>query len=113
SAESGQNGQNGWYRSAVTVTLGASDNCSGVARTEFSSDGGATWEAYTSSLSIVSDGVRTIHYRSVDNAGNVEAARSLTLRIDQTAPAISLAADPSIIWPPNGKTVSVTISGSG
>jgi len=38
-------GANGWYRSAVTVTLGASDNCSGVARTEFSTDGGATWEA--------------------------------------------------------------------
>jgi uncharacterized lipoprotein YddW (UPF0748 family) len=112
-ASSGENGQNGWYRSAVTVTLGASDNCSGVARTEFSIDGGATWEVYTSSLSIVSDGVRTIHYRSVDNAGNVEAAQSLTIRIDQTAPAISLSADPSIIWPPNGKTVSVTISGSG
>jgi hypothetical protein len=84
-----------------------------VARIEFSTDGGATWEAYTSSLSIVSDGVRTIHYRSVDNAGNIEEARSLTVRIDQTAPAISLSADPSVIWPPNGKIIPITISGSG
>jgi uncharacterized lipoprotein YddW (UPF0748 family) len=106
-------GVNGWYRSAVTVTLGASDNCSGVARTEFSTDGGATWEPYTSNLALASDGVKTIHYRSVDNAGNVEAAHSLTIKIDQTAPIISLSADPSVIWPPNGKTVTVTISGSG
>jgi len=106
-------GSNGWYRSAVTVTLGASDNCSGVARTEFSADGGATWESYASNLALVSDGVKTIHYRSVDNAGNVEAAKSLTVKIDQTAPTISISADPSVIWPPNGKTVPVTISGAG
>ncbi|HEY6401147.1 MAG TPA: family 10 glycosylhydrolase [Blastocatellia bacterium] len=106
-------GQNDWFRSAVTVTLSASDNCSGVARTEFSTDGGATWETYTGNLSLTSDGVRTIHYRSVDNAGNVEAAQSLTVRIDQTAPAISLSADPSVIWPPNGRSVPVTITGSG
>lgn len=112
-APSAEGGQSDWYRSAVTITLGASDNCSGVARTEFSTDGGATWETYTSSLSLVSDGVKTIHYRSIDNAGNAEAARSLTVRIDQTAPAISLSADPSIIWPPNGNTVPIIISGSG
>jgi uncharacterized lipoprotein YddW (UPF0748 family) len=106
-------GANGWYRSAVTVTLGASDNCSGVARTEFSTDGGATWEPYAGSIALLSDGVKTIHYRSVDNAGNVEAAQSLTVRIDQTAPTVSLSADPSVIWPPNGKTVLVTINGGG
>ncbi|MGH9754704.1 MAG: family 10 glycosylhydrolase [Blastocatellia bacterium] len=106
-------GANGWYRSAVAVTLGASDNCSGVAMTEFSTDGGMTWEIYTGGLALASDGVKTIHYRSVDNAGNVEAARSLTVKIDQTAPTISLSADPSVIWPPNGKTVTVAISGAG
>jgi len=106
-------GANGWYRSAVTVTLGASDNCSGVARTEFSTDGGVTWEPYAGVLALVSDGVKTIHYRSVDNAGNVEAAQSLTVKIDQTAPTISLSADPSVVWPPNGTTVTVAINGDG
>ena len=106
-------GANGWYRSAVTVTLGASDNCSGVARTEFSTDGGATWEPYTGNLALLSDGIKTIHYRSVDNAGNVEAAQSLTVKIDQTAPTISLSADPSVVWPPNGKTVLIDIIGAG
>jgi sialidase-1 len=106
-------GANGWYRNAVTVTLGASDNCSGVARTEFSTDGGATWEPYTGNLALLSDGIKTIHYRSVDNAGNVEAAQSLTVKIDQTAPTISLSADPSVVWPPNGKTVPIDIIGAG
>src|SRR5262245_3165105 len=106
-------GANGWYRSAVTVTLGASDNCSGVARTEFSTDGGVTWEPYAGALALVSDGVKTIHYRSVDNAGNVEAPQSLTVKIDQTAPTISLSADPSVVWPPNGTTVTVAINGDG
>jgi hypothetical protein len=36
----------------------------------------------------------------------------LTLKIDQTAPTISLSADPSVIWPPNGKIVPVSISGA-
>src|SRR5262245_20432982 len=106
-------GANGWYRSAVTVTLGASDNCSGVARTEFSTDGGMTWEPYTGDIALVSDGVKTIHYRSVDNAGNAEAAQSLTVKIDQTAPTVSLSVDPSVIWPPDGRTVPVVISGAG
>jgi len=106
-------GANGWYRSAVTVTLGASDNCSGVARTEFSTDGGMTWEPYTGDIALVSDGVKTIHYRSVDNAGNAEAAQSLTVKIDQTAPTVSLSVDPSVIWPPDGRSVPVVISGAG
>jgi hypothetical protein len=106
-------GANGWYRSAVTVTLGASDNCSGVARTEFSTDGGATWEPYTGNLALLSDGIKSIHYRSVDNAGNVEAAQSLTIKIDQTAPTISLSTDPAVVWPPNGKTVLIDIVGAG
>jgi uncharacterized lipoprotein YddW (UPF0748 family) len=107
------NGANGWYKNAVTVTLGASDNCSGVARTEFSTDGGMTWTPYVRVLQITSDGVTTVHYRSVDNAGNVEAARSLTVRIDQSAPTVSLSADPSVIWPPNGNNIPITIRGAG
>src|SRR5262245_57011444 len=106
-------GASGWYRSAVKVTLGASDNCSGVARTEFSTDGGMTWEPYTGDIALVSDGVKTIHYRSVDNAGNAEAAQSLTVKIDQTAPTVSLSVDPSVIWPPDGRSVPVVISGAG
>jgi uncharacterized lipoprotein YddW (UPF0748 family) len=107
------NGSNGWYTSNVTVTLSGADNCSGVAGTEYSTNGGMTWQPYAGSLIISAEGVTTIDYRSADRAGNIEMAKSLTIRIDKTAPIISLSANPSTIWPPNGKTVMVEICGEG
>ncbi len=106
-------GQNGWYTGPVTVGLGASDDCSGVASTEFSVDGGATWQSYTAPVAFASDGTHTLLYRSADRAGNVETAQSLVVKIDGTAPAVSLSASPSGIWPPNGKTVTAELSGEG
>jgi uncharacterized lipoprotein YddW (UPF0748 family) len=107
------NGSNGWYTSNVTVTLSAADNCSGVARTEFSTDRGVTWQLYSGGITISAEGMTSVNYRSIDRAGNIEEAQSLTIKIDKTAPTISLSAHPSIIWPPNGKTVTVTINGQG
>jgi uncharacterized lipoprotein YddW (UPF0748 family) len=105
------NGSNGWYTSNITVTLSGADNCSGVAGTEYSTNGGMTWQPYAGSLIISAEGVTTINYRSADRAGNIEEARSLTVKIDKTAPTIELSANPSIIWPPNGKTVMVALKG--
>jgi hypothetical protein len=76
----------------VTVTLSATDDLSGVAKTEISLDDGATWQNYTGSLSINEDGTYTISYRSTDNAGNVEAAKTVSFQLDSTAPAITVAA---------------------
>ena len=106
-------GQNGWYTGPVTVGLDASDDCSGVGLTEFSTDGGETWQTYTAPVTLASDGTHTLLYRSADRAGNVETAKSLVFKIDQTAPALSLSASPSEIWPPNGKTVTAKLSGQG
>jgi uncharacterized lipoprotein YddW (UPF0748 family) len=105
------NGSNGWYTGDVTVTLSAADNCSGVARTEFSIDGGITWQLYSGSIVVSTEGITTINFRSIDRAGNIETAQSLMIKIDKTAPTITLSANPSIIWPPNGKTVTVDIKG--
>jgi hypothetical protein len=85
-------GQNGWYMHPVTVTLSAIDDLSGVAKTEISLDDGTTWQNYTGSLSINEDGKYTISYRSTDNAGNVEAAKTVSFQLDSTAPAITVAA---------------------
>ncbi|MBA2339536.1 MAG: family 10 glycosylhydrolase [Pyrinomonadaceae bacterium] len=109
---SAPNGANGWYTSDVSVTLAASDDLSGIARTEYSTDGGATWQTYSSSLVVNTEGITSISYRSVDRAGNEEAAQSLTLKIDKTAPSVTLTANPSTISPPNGKMIDVIISGS-
>jgi len=112
-APSAPNGQNGWYTTDVAVTLDATDNCAGVATTEYSTDGGQTWQPYTGAFTIGSEGENTILYRSTDHAGNAETAKELRLNIDKTAPLITLGATPSTIWPANNGTVAVSITGSG
>jgi len=84
-----QDGQNGWYRHPVTVSLSATDDSSGVAKKEFSLDDGVTWKNYTESLSISEDGKYAIRYRSADNAGNMEEAKTVSFQLDSTAPAIT------------------------
>ncbi|MBA3354649.1 MAG: family 10 glycosylhydrolase [Pyrinomonadaceae bacterium] len=106
-------GQNGWYRTKPTVSLSATDNCSGVAATEYSTDSGATWQPYSGSFVVQNEGTTTILYRSTDQASNAETAKSITLMVDTTAPVTTLTATPSRIWPPNGRTVNVAINGTG
>lgn len=86
-----------WHKAAVTVTLAAVDNAGGsgmvggAAKTEYKVDGAASW---TTGTSVVvgapgdhsNDGAHTVSYRSTDAAGNVEATRSCTVRIDTTPP---------------------------
>lgn len=107
------NGSNGWYTTDVTLSLATSDNCSGVARTEYSTDGGANWLPYAGDISITQEGTTTVSYRSIDRAGNLETAGSTTVNIDKTAPQLQFAATPTLIFPPNGKPVNVKLTSSG
>ena len=106
------NGANGWFTSNVTVTLSASDNCSGVASTEYSLDG-VTFQPYTGSFTISTEGATTVSFRSTDLVGNVETLKTLVVMIDKSAPTVSLSANPTSITPPNGKMVPVTLSLDG
>lgn len=86
---SGTPGNNGWYVSDVKVTLSATDaGSAGVAATEYSTDG-TTWKPYTAPVTISADGQTTVSYRSTDNAGNLEAVKQISFKIDKTAPALS------------------------
>jgi len=78
----------GWYTGPATVTLAATDNegGSGVARTEYQLDDATTWTAYTEPIAVAGDGTHEVRFRSVDEAGNVEETRSVSVRIDTTAP---------------------------
>jgi uncharacterized lipoprotein YddW (UPF0748 family) len=104
---------NGWHKTDVSITLNASDDCTGVASTEYSRDGGGTWTPYAGTLTISDEGTTTILYRSTDRAGNAETPKTLVVMIDKIAPTLTLSADPSVIWPANGKTVNVNLSGAG
>ena len=109
---SGTSGSAGWYRSAVDVTLSATDPLSGVASTQYRLDGGS-WVAYAAIVSEAADGPHTIEFASTDRAGNAESLTSVTFKIDATLPFTTHALDGSL---GNGSfytsDVSVTLSAS-
>jgi 6-phosphogluconolactonase (cycloisomerase 2 family) len=115
----------GFNNTSVRVTLSAVDNSggSGVEGIYFSltgaqagSGGGEGGEAY---VTIDAEGTTTITFYAIDRAGNREAPKTLTVRIDRTPPTLACSATPSLLWPPNHKMVPVTVivrsteSGSG
>jgi len=112
-------GQNGWYLSAVTVTLSATDaGGSGVAYTEYRR--GGAWARYTGPLVVADEsGGNVVEFRSADNVGNLEEVRAVTIPIDMTAPVVTCSVTPDRLWPPNHAlttataTVDVTDGGSG
>ena len=81
-----------WHKRAVTLTFSAVDNSggTGVAYTQYRL-GSGPWTAATKVViaapaSHANDGVHLIAYRSVDDAGNLEVARSCCVRIDTRRP---------------------------
>ena len=118
-AANGTAGNSGWYKSDVDVTLTASDAHSGVEKTEYSLDGGSSWQPYTGAIHITKEGGTTILYRSIDNAGNEEQPHSVNVNIDKTGPTLIISLNNSVLWPPNHKmvTINATVdtkdSGSG
>ncbi|MBI1921559.1 MAG: hypothetical protein HYS23_10840 [Geobacter sp.] len=73
---------------ATPVTLTATDNASGVARTEFKVDGGA-WMSYAP-FTVAAEGEHVIAYRSIDNVGNIEPEKSITITVDNTPPVSAI-----------------------
>jgi len=78
------NGLCGWYVSNVTVTLNAIDNESGVNRTYCNLL--PPGEVFTEPINISEDGIYNIVFESIDNVGNTECMKSVTLKIDKTPP---------------------------
>jgi glucose/arabinose dehydrogenase len=82
-------GSGGWYTSDVRLTVAARDNGSVKSR-EYSVDGGTTWKAANSAVTLSQEGVTTVRYRATDTAGNVSVVGSTTVRIDRTGPALTV-----------------------
>jgi len=77
---SGTTGVNGWYTSDIQVTLSAVDDGLGVNSTYYGIDSGI-WTKYVGPFSITTEGQHTVHYYSLDNAGNAEPVRNSTMNI--------------------------------
>ncbi|WP_246850470.1 ThuA domain-containing protein [Nocardioides xinjiangensis] len=87
----GATGQAGWYTTRPSFTLAAADETggSGVASTEYRIAGGA-WTPYTAAVPVTGEGERLVEYRSTDAAGNTEATKSLTVKVDTVAPTATI-----------------------
>jgi hypothetical protein len=88
--------ETGWNNSDVTATFDSIDNDggSGVTEITYSSTGAqtvaqTTVSGSTASLAITAEGETTVTYFARDNAGNTEAAQTLIVKIDKTAPVIT------------------------
>ncbi len=89
----------GWNNSNVTVSLSTTDNTngSGVREIVYSASGAQTIALTTASgasanLSITAEGITTVSYFARDNAGNTETVKTLTVKIDKTAPVLTSSA---------------------
>jgi peptidoglycan/xylan/chitin deacetylase (PgdA/CDA1 family) len=100
------------FPNAVTVSLAAVDNSggSGIASTHYTTNGTTptlTSPAYTAPFSV--NVTTTVTYRSWDVAGNVEAAKSQVVRIQDLPPVAALTVTPTSGVAP----FSVTANASG
>ncbi len=76
-----QNGD-GDYLGSATVAVNASDaGGSGVASTEYSLDGGTTFQPYTGTLTFSDEGSYTVDARATDGAGNVGNATPVSFDV--------------------------------
>ncbi|MBT2654579.1 pectate lyase [Bacillus sp. ISL-18] len=97
---------NGWVNKDVTVNFMAKDMDSDVAATYYTIDNGAPQTG--KSVTITSEGIHSLTYWSVDNAGNVEEKKTVSIYLDKTAPSLQVDLDQSILRTANNKPVSVT-----
>lgn len=106
-------GNEDWYNTNVILTFMASDSCSGVKEIHYNVSGSETVVpgGYTS-LPLTADGIYNIAYFAVDNAGNFESPKNMTVKMDKTPPVLNLSANPNILWPPDHKMSDVAVGGS-
>jgi len=95
----------GWYSQPVTVELSSTDGLSGVAKTFYSVNGSAYSEG--TSLTVEQEGVHQVSYYSVDHAGNAELAKSVEVKIDKSAPIVTVDMNEELAL---GSTFSVNYS---
>lgn len=95
-------GNDGWTKGPVTVSLSAVDGTcgSGVQSVSYSASGAqaippTTLPGSSASFTVSNEGVTTVTFYATDNAGNVESAKTLTVKIDNTAPRVAFGTPPS------------------
>lgn len=91
-------GENGWYKGEVSVTLDTDDEDggSGVEMVEYRLDGGA-WLDYDGTPVVVdTEGDHAFQFRSMDRAGNLSTQQSVAVKIDSQAPEVETVLTPEL-----------------
>jgi len=95
---------NGWNNSDVTVTLNSTDNEStggtGAQQISYSASGAQSLGATvvpgaSTSFTISTEGITTVTFFGTDFAGNVEAAKTISIKVDKTPPTIRATRTPA------------------
>ena len=107
----------GWFNEDVTFTVAGADNANGSGFQlnrwrMFPSAGWSTSTNNPASVLVSTEGVNAIAFGTLDRADNESAPAQIIVRLDKAGPVITAAADPPALWPPNGKVVPVTVSGT-
>ncbi|MDJ0312089.1 NPCBM/NEW2 domain-containing protein [Arthrobacter sp. H35-D1] len=95
----------GWYTTAPSVSLSATDNV-GVAKTQYKI-GAGPWTEYTEAVTLP-EGENGFTYRSSDDAGNIEEDKSTAeFKVDTQVPTVSAVVDA------DARTIAVEAADSG
>ena len=108
------NATTNWNNQDVTVVLDADDALSKVSATYYKLNDGARQTG--TNIPISTDGDHKLEFWSVDHAGNVEAAKTVQVKIDKTKPSISHVQDPAANdngWNNTNVTVTFTCTDGG
>jgi hypothetical protein len=114
---------NGWNKAAVTVALAATDLATGLTGTfpgwvdklQYFASGAQpladqTVPGSSTSFGVSAEGVTKVTYFATDAADNKEAAKTLDVNLDFTAPVIAgLPGGDCGLWPPNHKLQQVAV----
>jgi hypothetical protein len=87
------NATTNWNNQNVTVIFDADDALSTVKSTHYKLNGGA--EQTGTTVPVATDGIHALEYWSVDHADNVEAKKTVQVKIDKTMPSITHAQVPA------------------
>lgn len=103
----GTKGQNSYYISPVTVALNAVDEHSAIDYSEYSLDGGQTWNRYVQPIPINDQDKTFIYYRSRDIDGNIEKAQKYKVNIDLLPPSAPEFAISPDLWSNSSFVVTI------
>ena len=93
---SGIEGSDGWFTSAVEISIEATDGESGVLLTEYRVVDSVDWTEYEDGAEFSEDGVWSLEARSIDLAGNL-AEEEVSFKLDATAPVTALALNGTVV----------------